>query len=403
MKVARSERDTKPRTGGKRIFLTGGTGFLGSHIAAAFVKEGFEVILLARGDGRQNAAGRVARLLDWFDLDSAHSRRIRVVEGTIELPGLGLRGEDRDLLLDHAGEIIHCASSTTFSERKRPEVEAANIGGLAHVLDFAGRCGCEFFHYLSTAYAAGKKSGRCREEPAGSGEFFNVYEETKAKGEKTASDYCREKGIRLSIYRPSIVYGDSRTGRTLLFNALYFPVKTAVYLKNLLEADIRDKGGKRAGQLGVRLEENGDLFMPLRIETLGDGGINLVPVDYFVAAFMAIWDECREGGIFHIVNPAQKKIGDIIEYAKQLFHLTGMEACAAGDFDLKPKNALEVLYDSYLQTYGPYMRDRRTFEMVRAREVLVKRGIICPDFDYDIFSRCMRYAVEADWGARLFR
>jgi hypothetical protein len=48
------------------------------------------------------------------------------------------------------------------------------------------------------------------------------------------------------------------------------------------------------------------------------------------------------------------------------------------------------------------MKDTRIFENGKTREILRRRGITCPDFDYTLFSRCMRYAVEVDWGARLF-
>jgi hypothetical protein len=48
------------------------------------------------------------------------------------------------------------------------------------------------------------------------------------------------------------------------------------------------------------------------------------------------------------------------------------------------------------------MRDKRTFVMDNAQGILAKRGIACPEFDFEIFSRCMNYAVEVDWGARLY-
>ena len=240
-------------------------------------------------------------------------------------------------LLQNVDEIIHCASNTSFSEKKRPEVEATNITGLSNVLSFAAESGCSFFHHVSTAFVAGKKDGLCCEELVDPGEFNNVYEETKARGERMAWDFCRGEGIRLNIYRPSIIYGDSRTGRSLRFNAVYFPIKTAVFLKNLYEFDLRERGGKKAVLLGIRMENDGRLFMPIRIEVRDGGGINLIPIDYFVAAFMALLAERPDGGIFHIVNPRLKKTEDIIGYAKRLFGLQGIEPCAAADFYRNPR------------------------------------------------------------------
>jgi hypothetical protein len=34
--------------------------------------------------------------------------------------------------------------------------------------------------------------------------------------------------------------------------------------------------------------------------------------------------------------------------------------------------------------------------------MLARRGLVCPAFDYDAFARCMAYALDVDWGAKLF-
>ena len=385
-----------------RILLTGGTGFLGSHLAAELLRSGYRIFLLARPLKQRRADERVEKLLDWFGIEPGLRKNLQIVEGTIEKPGLGLSGEALSDCLENTTELIHCASNTGFAERKRPEIEAANIGGLLNVLDFASRSRCAFFHHLSTAYAAGRREGLCREELVDTDDFTNVYEETKARGERLVSDHCRTAGIRLNIYRPSIVYGDSRTGRSLLFNALYYPVKTTVFLKNLYEADILERGGRKAAMMGVRRESDGSLYLPIRFEVESAEGINLIPVDYFVAAFTAILEESLEGGIFHIVNARSTTMGDLIDYTRRLFNIRGIEPCRPEDFGARPRNALEILFNNYLEAYGPYMRDKRTFVMDNARGILARRRIACPEFDFEVFSRCMNYAVEVDWGARLY-
>jgi len=281
-------------------------------------------------------------------------------------------------------------------------VEAANIDGLRNVLDFASESACFFFHHLSTAYVAGRREGLCREELLETGDFTNVYEETKARGERLVSDRCRSAGIRLNIYRPSIVYGDSKTGRSLLFNALYYPVKTTVFLRDLYEADILKRGGRRAAAIGVRRESDGSIYLPIRLEVERGEGINLIPIDHFVAAFAAIREGGPEGGIFHIVNPGQTTMGDLIDYTRRLFNIRGIEPCRPENFGSGPRNAIEMLFGNYLEAYGPYMRDKRTFAMDNARDILAAKGIACPAFDFEIFSRCMKYAVAVDWGGRLF-
>jgi nucleoside-diphosphate-sugar epimerase len=384
------------------ILLTGGTGFLGSHIAARLIEQGNEVVLVARSKKGIRAEERVDRLLDWHGVESGHKKNVRVIEGRIEKDALGLTPE-AEALLKEVDEIVHCASNTSFAERKRAEVETANVIGLSHVLDLAEQCGCTRFHLISTAYVAGIKSGLCPEDLASPDVFTNVYEETKCRAERLAWDRCAGAGIRLSIYRPSIVFGHSRTGRSLLFNALYYPVRTALFLKNLCEKDIRERGGRRAAELGVHLDGDGWMVMPIRIGVEEGSGVNLVPVDFFVDAFAAIREDSLNGGIFHIASERLAKIEDIIEWSQSLFHIRGIEARPAEELAEQSRNPLETVFDSYLEAYGPYMKDRRIFEMKKSGPILERKGVRCPDFDYDMFARCMTFAVECGWGARLFQ
>ncbi len=383
------------------ILLTGGTGFLGSHIAARLIEQGNRVILIVRSKPGIPAEKRVGRLFDWHGVEPGQRMNIRAIEGRLECPDLDLP-PDAAALLQNIDEIIHCASNTSFAERKRSEVEAVNVTGLGYVLDLAERFRCTRFHLVSTAYVAGIQAGACPEELANSPSFTNVYEETKSRAEWLAREHCSRAGIRLSVYRPSIVYGHSQTGRSLLFNALYYPVRTTLFLKHLCETDIRERGGKRAAALGVHWDGDGRIVMPIRVGVEEGSGVNLVPVDFFVDAFAAIREDSRDGGIFHIVNSSLTRVEDLIEWTQALFGIRGISAHPAEELSGGQRNPLETVFDTYLEAYGPYMRDRRLFETKRARRILDRRGIRCPEFDDEMFTRCMTFAVECGWGARIF-
>ena len=374
---------------------------MGSHIAAEMIRRGFFIWVLCRPNKHLTGRERFERILDWLGVKIPGPSKVRVVEGHLGQPQFGLEKRQYYEILDQVDEFIHCASSTSFSERKRAEVEAVNITGLQNALHFAAQSRCHFFHLLSTAYAAGKKMGVCREERIEPEDFHNVYEETKCRGEGMTADLCNREGIRLSIYRPSIVYGDSRTGAALTFRALYYPVRTVLFFKNLYQTDILDNGGQRAKEMGVKMEPDGRIHLPIRLERNENGGINLVPVDFFLQAFMALWEDSPAGGVFHLVNPKPKKIEELIEFTRRLFRIEGVQAVPSGDFQEAPRNPLEILFDTYLDAYQPYIRDGRVFDSREADSVLRKRNLLCPDLDFEVFSRCMNYAVAAGWGTRM--
>lgn len=384
------------------ILVTGGTGFIGSHVALELLRRGYSVVLLARRQKHLTAQERIHQLLDWFGATREERSRLAVFEGHLDAPDLGLDRAHYDNLANTVDEIVHCASNTSFSERKREAVEKANVANLENILALAAGSGCYFFHQVSTAYVAGKRAGPCKEELVETREFTNVYEETKYLAERIIKARCEREGIKLTIYRPSIVYGDSQSGRTIRFDGVYYPVRTVSFFKNLYEKDINEHGGKKAHEMGVEIDEKGRMYLPLRVEVTASGGINLIPIDYFVRAFMAIMEDCLEGEVFHIVNTRITTIEDLAEHTRRFFHIEGIQPVPRDAFTGAPRNGLEILFDRYIEAYGPYMKDKRVFKNGKTEAILGKRNIACPDFDYEVFSRCMQYAVDVDWGTRLF-
>ena len=173
-----------------------------------------------------------------------------MVEIDFSKPMIGIPEAKYNKFCAMTDQIIHCASDTNFSERKRDLVFAANVHSLSGILEFAAHSHAQAFHYISTAYVAGINHAVCRETLPQASAFVNVYEESKARAEKVIASFCEKNSIPLTIIRPSIVFGDSRTGRALKFNALYFPVKSVQYIRDIYLNDIknqrRGKSDKRA-------------------------------------------------------------------------------------------------------------------------------------------------------------
>jgi nucleoside-diphosphate-sugar epimerase len=185
------------------LVFTGYPGFLGSE-------------LLPRLLSRNPDASAVCLVQPKF-ADLARERakdlggRVRIVEGDITSP--------IDIAPDDVTEIWHLAAIYDISV-KRDLGMRVNAGGTRNMLDFAQRCrGLEHFHYISTCYVSGNLPGVFREDDLERGQSFNNhYEETKYLAEVEV----RKSDVPWTIYRPSVIVGDSITGATQKFDGPYF-------------------------------------------------------------------------------------------------------------------------------------------------------------------------------------
>jgi len=381
------------------IFLTGGTGFMGSHIAVALLKRGYFVVFLCRPKHNLGAYERVQKVLEWHGLP--YNKNFKVVSGQVDEPRLGLDDEVYTYLSENVEEIWHCAADTSFLERERKQAEKVNVQGALNALKLAAESKCYFFHHMSSAYAAGKVHGRCMEKYIPQRQFHNVYEETKHIAEGHVLETCGIEGIRVNIYRPSITYGDSRTGRSLSFKAFYVPFRAGHYLKKLFERDIEENQGLKAEKMGVRKTEDGKTYIPIRIGKIDGSSFDLVPIDFAVDGCIAIMENCLDGGIFHLVSRKPSTLDELILFGEKFFNVAGYKSVPAQDFVNQPRNALENLFDSFINVYEPNFHDARIFDDTKAGGILDRNNIVCPYLDYEIFSKCIKYAIEVDWGRAL--
>jgi nucleoside-diphosphate-sugar epimerase len=372
--------------------LTGATGFLGGHLLAALLERGEQVLVLGRAAGGRSLAARIASLLDWFGLGH---HEVETLEVDLAEPRCGLAGDRYRALCARAGPFIHCASDTRFSERRRPEIVATNVYGLGHVLDLFADSRAPFFHYVSTAYVAGRTNAHCPEALVdGEHEFANVYEETKAHAERVVAARCRRAGLPYTILRPSVVYGHSRTGRSTRFNALYHPVKSLAYLKEIYLNDL-SIGGLSARALGIKQLESGVMRLPLRVFVAHRGRLNLIPIDYFVSAVLRILETAEDGAIYHLTSDAPTTLDEVARYCQDFLRLEGIEIIE-GEPNGTPLSPPEELFRKFVGPYLPYLADTRSFD--RRHTDQATGGLRPPPLSYEIFERCMQYAMSVDWG-----
>jgi thioester reductase-like protein len=202
-----------------RILLTGFPGFLGSELVrrilarpgarrvVCLVQEKFADVARRRADAIVREAG-------------VAPSRLSLVSGDITRPGLGLAAAAK--LAADVSEVFHFAAVYDLSVPRAPALRI-NVEGTRNVLDFAADCKrLDRFHHVSTCYVSGRRAGIFRETDLERDQTFNnFYEETKYLAEVAVRERA-EGGMPVTVYRPGIVVGDSRTGETQKYDGPYF-------------------------------------------------------------------------------------------------------------------------------------------------------------------------------------
>jgi len=210
----------------KRIFVTGGSGLVGSHV----VEEG-----LARGHTLR-ALVRPTSDTTWLDRWG-----VEKVVGDLEDAEALARG------CSGADWVINCAAKVgdwgTLEEFRRLNVEA-----LRRLLDAAVEAGVErFVHVSSLGVYEGRDHFGTDESTPPAADSLDAYTRSKTEAEALALSEHRDKGLKVSIVRPGFIYGErDRTVLPKLLDALkkgrffYFgsgeQALNCVYVKNLVQA-----------------------------------------------------------------------------------------------------------------------------------------------------------------------
>ena len=171
-----------------KVFLTGGTGFIGGALAAALRQRGDDVVALVRTPSKAVELQRLGCSLVEGDLGDT---------GAIER---GMNGVDAAI---HGAAIYEVGVPAS----RHAAMEEANVRGTERVLGAALRLKIPRAVYISTVGAFGNTHGKVVDEngPLGSGET-SVYERTKVEAHRIATR-LQSEGLPLVIVQPGGVYG----------------------------------------------------------------------------------------------------------------------------------------------------------------------------------------------------
>ena len=364
--------------GAKRVLLTGGTGFLGSHLAYALLKAGHFVVALARSSESDAARDRLVGVLGRVAPQPVEVvellDRLEVLEGDIAAPLAGLDAADYEKLCPSIDEVWHSAASLSFIEEHRSEIFRMNVDGTRNIVELTSRTSGRRLHHVSTAYVAGKRSGLVHETEIDVGqEFRNPYEESKCRAETMVWAEHQAGRIVATVYRPGVVIGESRTGRATHLHGVY------VFIRGLFAVVERIR--KKTGQKIVDL--------PLRVRGAESATLNFVPIDYVTSAMCHVGSlESSIGGTFHMTNPDPTPNMQWFEVVCDQLGVRGIELVADESFEASPMTRLESVFHRQMAFYYQYLTSETRFDCSATLEALEGTGIKCPDVT-DEFSRKM--------------
>ncbi|MDQ4106258.1 MAG: SDR family oxidoreductase, partial [Actinomycetota bacterium] len=167
---------------GKTVLLTGGTGFLGMALVEKILRSLPELgclYLVVRASREKGAAERfekdVLGSAAFRDLrkslgggfEERVSEKVRVLEGDVHAPALGLAEEELRELSREVDVVIHSAASVVFDAPLDAAVDSnvrGTLGLLKLARDWEKR---PLFMHISTAYVAGVQEGLVPEQPPG--------------------------------------------------------------------------------------------------------------------------------------------------------------------------------------------------------------------------------------------
>jgi nucleoside-diphosphate-sugar epimerase len=180
-----------------KVLITGGTGFLGVHLARYFLKREWTVTLFDIAD------------LDAKDL----IEKVKVVKGDInDKTAISRAIKNQDY-------IVHAAAALPIQKDKRT-IFHINIDGTRTVLEAALRSGIKRLVFLSSTavYGVPKHLPETEISPLDPIGFYGI---SKIEGEKLCQKYMA-KGLEINIIRPKTFLGTERLGIfSLWFEAIY--------------------------------------------------------------------------------------------------------------------------------------------------------------------------------------
>lgn len=207
------------------IFVTGGTGFIGSSILRHFIRHGYSSIsAMRRRESPMDLVADIQHQINWVEADLFDYESIRSVLQSVDV-------------------VIHAAAKISFWPRERKHMMRANVDGTAHIVNASLEGRVRQFLHISSVSALGKNP---HGGPTDETHTFDYGAKNTAYG---LSKYLAEmevwrgasEGLQVCMINPTMVFGGgfwnqgtANIVRTVAKGLSYFPVGQGGFV------DVRD-------------------------------------------------------------------------------------------------------------------------------------------------------------------
>ena len=336
------------------IFLTGFPGFIAARLVERLAKPETQFYLLVQPHFIEKA---IAEIEDIAEVTNTPLESYVIVEGDVTKPGMGIIEKDLETIQFETTDVFHLAAAYDLAVPKDVAF-TVNLDGTKNVNDFV--CSVKNlrrYNYVSTCYVAGKRMGDILETDLDhNAGFRNNYEETKYLAEMEVEKL--KATLPVTIFRPSVVVGDSRTGETAKYDGIYYLINYLRKAPSLLRV-------LNVGNTQVRL--------------------NLIPVDFAVDGIAALArDKSAIGKTIALADPEPMTTAELFDVIAK--DMTGRKSEFGPPVKLAEwflNTRLSPVITGLPHHAVPYFFISQTYDTSVADTLLDAHGIKCPKFtDY---------------------
>jgi len=334
------------------VFLTGFPGFIATRLLRRLATERCNFILLVQPAFFELAKFEIERIAD--ETGKPVSDFV-VLPGDITSPDLDLSPNDLEHARAWSTIVFHLAALYDLAVERDPAMRV-NVEGTRNVNKFVSSIvNLRHYHYVSTCYVAGKRTGLVLEtELQHEAGFRNNYEETKYLAESEVQ--ALKTSLPVTIHRPSVVCGDSKTGETVKYDGIYYLIRYLLKWPAVLSAF-------NIGSDKVTL--------------------NLVPVDFVVESMAVLAGDTRAiGKTLQLADPrplTTRQLFDSIARA-----IDGHPSRVTLPLSVVEKSLMTALSPKITDlphSAVPYFFLNQTYDTTQSTALLAPHGVRCPQFE----------------------